>query len=68
MFRKLSDGVDPSECGTPRGMKSLDRVPGDGVRAAVFSRSPAGFAGQASTAGSLKIGSSLNGAIVSRVM
>jgi hypothetical protein len=48
----------------------IDRVPGDGVRAAVFSGSPAGRAGfpQAATAGSVKIGSSLNGAMVSRVM
>ena len=48
----------------------IDRVPGDGVRAAVSSRSPAGLAGfpQAATAGSEKIGSSLNGAMVSRVM
>src|SRR5205807_4030360 len=46
-----------------------DRVPGRGVRAASFALS-GGFSRccQAATAGSLKIGSSLNGGMVSRVM
>ena len=49
---------------------TMDRVPRRGVRAASLSRSPAGLAGgcQAAMVGSLKIGSSLNGAIVSSVM
>jgi len=47
----------------------LDRVPGRGVRAVLLALS-GGFSRdcQAATAGSLKIGSSLNGAIVSSVM
>ena len=46
-----------------------DRVPGGGVRAASFALSSGfGRCRQAATAGSLKIGSSLSGAIVSRVM
>jgi hypothetical protein len=47
-----------------------DRVPRDDVRAAMVFALSGGFCRfhQAATAGSLKIGSSLNGAMVSRVM
>ena len=52
------------------GSGNEDRAPGSGVRAALVSRSLAGAASscQVATAGSLTMGSSLNGAIVSRVM
>jgi hypothetical protein len=50
--------------------RERDRAPGRGVGARGRSRSPADLAGycQAATAGSLTKGSSLNGAMVSRVM